>query len=299
MNKRILVSGACGFLGSIVKDRLDSLGYEVWGVDLRENKAKKIIGVDLTDAVATKEVFGEISPFDLIIHTAALAHGQKLQNTDNNYTSINLAMTRNLVEAINDVDIPMIFFSSVAVYGEAGRNTPIAPDASLRPSTDYGRSKKVCESFLNDSLNRVVFLRMAPVFDQGHMDDVRKRGFLPGLGLKVCFFPESKYSLANSRTVVEVVESLVKSEITPGIHLTNVADAEPYGQHKIASWFPGKGLPLWTGIFTPLAWLLLLCPGKRGYKFRCLFHKFFCSNVYQVPQEYRLELFYSLTRKSI
>ena len=65
-----------------------------------------------------------------------------------------------------------------------------------------------------------------------------------------------------------------------GRRVSNVADPQPYDQTTLASWFPGRGLPLPVWLVSPLYWSTVLLPRKSGYALRCLFWKLLRSNTY-------------------
>ena len=279
--KKILLTGASGFLGHLVKAKLENDGHEVWGLDLQECLPERIIGADLCDEQSVASALESIPPCDFIVHTAALAHGQNLKSGET-YAGVNSSMTRNLIRALPWDIPPIIFFSSVAVYGEANRFQPVAPDAELSPSTDYGVGKKDCEAFLKESADTVLALRLSPVYDDSHLKDVRKRVFFPVLPMKMRIIPNPSYSLTHSSVVADEVARLAsRDSFPPGFHVVNLADELPHSQEELRKRFPGPTLPVPLMLIRPFLFLFKLLPRKIGCKFQCLFHKLFFSNVYK------------------
>jgi nucleoside-diphosphate-sugar epimerase len=279
---RILITGSSGFLGRAMSRALADCG-DVTGVD--RVAAPGTVAADLCDVVAARTALEAVGPVDVVVHLAALAHGERPPGSDTTH-AINVGMTRSLLDALGPARPHFIFFSSVAVYGEDDRPGPIAVTAPVRPATEYGVSKYDCERLLQASpLPDIDVLRLAPVFarrgDHARLDDVRKRVFLPGLPVKMRMYPAPWYSLCQVETVARVVRTLVERG-PAGRHVQNVADEPPYSQHTLADWFPGPVLPLPTALTAPAYWLTRCLPEPLGYRVRCLYTKLFGSNIYDV-----------------
>ncbi len=277
---RVLITGSQGFIGKALAESLRDAGYDVWGVDLAGDPECQVVAADLLDLNATREAIEAAGPFSVLIHTAALTH-RRAAPRGQSCLSINVKLTENVLRAVQGQSPRMIFLSSVSVYGEYGRHGPVATDEDLRPATEYGKSKVLCEQriFASD-LEHCDLLRLAPVYDDAQMNNVRKRVFLPGLGwLKTHIHPPPEHSLCHLSTVARTVVDLLRHPPT-GRRVLNVADAKPYGQHELASWFPGPSVPLPACLLRPVSWLSFLLPKRYGYPLRCLYWKLFCPNVY-------------------
>jgi nucleoside-diphosphate-sugar epimerase len=277
---RVLVTGSEGFIGQVLCRSLEHAGHEVYGFDRMPSAAPDRRQVDLLDREQVEKAFAAMPPCDAIIHTAAVAHEERLPAGETR-VGINTATTQGLLGGIGNQDPHFIFLSSVAVYGEAGRPDAVRPDADLRPSTDYGRSKQLCEQLILASpLTRCDILRCTPVFDVSHLKDVRKRAFLPGLKkLKIRMIPPPRYSLCHVDTLAKTIVGILEQPPI-GRRVRNVADDAPYSQRDILSRFPGAACPFPTVVFEPFRAMTYLLPPKLGYKIRCLHHKLLRSNVY-------------------
>ena len=276
---RILITGCRGFIGGALFTALRESGYDVWGQARQGESRRQILGANLLEPRATKGLVERARP-DSIVHAAALAHGQPLP-PGQTYSTLNTRMTRHLLEAVGSRKPRLLFLSSVAVYGENRRFGPVAVDAAPRPGTDYAKSKLLCEqAILASNLEHCEVIRLAPVYDEAHMKDVRKRAVLPGpLPLRFSLRPSPSYSLCHVRTVVRRVLELLESA-PRGRVLHNLADPEPYDQNELASWFPGLSLLLPVFVLKPFYYLSYLLPRERGYELRCLYWRLLHSNVY-------------------
>ena len=278
---RVLITGSEGFIGTALKQCLTKEAYDVWGIDCVDKAESQVIKADLLDIAETAKALEECLPFSAVIHTAGLAPGKAIPSGDS-YERLNTQMTENLLKAIKGQCPRLIFLSSVAVYGEDQRSTPVSTNDEVRPATDYGRSKVQCEKLVIESnIKNCDILRLSPVYDKSHMKNVKKRVCMPGpFSVKLRFWPSPQYSLCDIETVVQCVLNLL-NQPPCGHVITNVADPRPYSQNELLTWFPGISLPLPTFIFKPFYYATYLLPNRIGYPYRCTYWKLFGLNVYQ------------------
>lgn len=165
MNKKVLVTGGTGYIGSHTVVELIEAGYEVEILDNLFNskvtvldKIAKITGikpkfyqVDLLDADKMDKVFAE-GNFDLVIHFAGLkAVGESVEKPLWYYEN-NVGGTINLLKSMKKYNVHKIIFSSSAtVYGDQGvaklDETMVTGVGITNP---YGETKHVIEEILKD-----------------------------------------------------------------------------------------------------------------------------------------------------
>lgn len=161
--KKIIITGASGFIGSFLVEKALALGWDVWAgirksssreylqdsrikfIDLEFSNANRLTG-QLNEFV---EKFGEI---DYIIHNAGIT---KCLNSDD-FDKINFGYTANLVEALNSANISLekfVLMSSLSAYGVGDETgyVPIKTDDVPRPNTAYGESKIKAEYYLTEN----------------------------------------------------------------------------------------------------------------------------------------------------
>ncbi len=162
--KKIIVTGAAGFIGSHTFVELQEAGYHVIGLDNFENSSNlvanqisKITGketpienLDIRDKQALLHFFNRHQDAAAVIHFAAYkAVGESVKEPLKYYEN-NVGGTANLIYAMQANQIQnIVFSSSCTVYGEA--NPPVDESASVQAATSpYGNTKQICEELLRD-----------------------------------------------------------------------------------------------------------------------------------------------------
>ena len=174
--KKVLVTGASGFIGSTLVDRLLELGnYDVYaGVRNSSNRKYlqnpniKFIDIAFSNVERLKEQL-EQEKFDCIFHLAGLTKAKSQEEFD----KVNSGFTKNLVDAINPQTTKLIFLSSFAVHGpgEEVSFTKAKVSDENKPNTAYGRSKLKAENYINENFKgKYVILRPTGVYGPRETD---------------------------------------------------------------------------------------------------------------------------------
>jgi UDP-glucose 4-epimerase len=155
-DKRILLTGGAGFIGSNMLDLLIA-DNEITVVDNFSNVDRRYVekyennsNFSLHEGDLASEVcYRGLGHFDVVIHLAANSD-VKNGSTD---TSIdlrnNLEATFKLLEFMRKEDIGQMLFSSTsAVYGEASVLPTPESYGPYMPISSYGASKMACEGFI-------------------------------------------------------------------------------------------------------------------------------------------------------
>lgn len=173
-SKKILVTGAGGYIGSVTADLLLEKGFNIVTIDnfsrgykspliyLKDKYGKEKIRWYQSDLI--KDNLFKEENIEAIMHFAGLCNVGESWDKPELYFSNNVVGTQKLTEAAIKAGVDKIIFSSTcAVYGDA-KYLPIDEDHPLaNPSSPYGATKKMCEEILDwyskTNLIKYVFLR--------------------------------------------------------------------------------------------------------------------------------------------
>ena len=165
--EKILVTGVAGFLGSHLAEKLNSLNYDVVGVDnlmggYEDNIPKniKFFNYDCCDLEKMKVAMKNI---DIVYHCAATAHEglsvfSPVEITKNNY----LASVSVFTAAISEKVKRIIYCSSMARYGS--QQIPFNEEMKAMPIDPYAISKVAAENVLVNlcELNKIEWVIAVP-----------------------------------------------------------------------------------------------------------------------------------------
>jgi UDP-glucose 4-epimerase len=150
---RIVVTGATGFVGSILCDMLAQAGYIVRAALRSDRSVPGCIAetVVIGDITATADLAAALEGADAVIHAAARTH--VLHDSPANadlYMQINARGTLRLAEAAAQAGVRrFVYLSSIKVNGEE-TNRAYTPDDEPCPRDAYGMSKWHGERFLQE-----------------------------------------------------------------------------------------------------------------------------------------------------
>ncbi|MBI4832431.1 MAG: NAD-dependent epimerase/dehydratase family protein [Candidatus Lindowbacteria bacterium] len=196
---RILVTGAAGFIGSWLSERLLALGHEVTGIDCltdyyppqikRQNLEaalqhsrfsfleQDLLNADLTQLLGNCEA---------VFHQAAQAGVRASWGRDFEiYINNNILATQRLLEAAKSVALKrFVFASSSSVYGDA-QKIPVSEDDPTHPMSPYGVTKlaaeNLCQLYHKNFGIPTVALRYFTVFGPRQRPDMAFHRFIRAL----------------------------------------------------------------------------------------------------------------------
>lgn len=172
-NKRVLVTGGAGYIGSHTTVELINAGYDVIIVDNLSNSdrssidgIRRITGVepifieaDCCSKEAMRRVFDEYD-FQSVIHFAAYKAVGESVSEPLKYYHNNIMSLTTILELMTEYKRQNIVFSSSAtVYGDAD-TLPVTELTPRKPATSpYGNTKQIAEDILRDTTSAIPTLR--------------------------------------------------------------------------------------------------------------------------------------------
>jgi len=150
---RVLVTGGAGYIGSVVAAQLVAAGHEVTVLDDLSTGFADAVPPGATFVKGTlRDGAAEVlsDGIDAVLHFAAKSLVGESVRDPAKYWSNNLGGTISLLEAMREIGVRTIVFSSTAaVYGEPER-TPILETDPTRPTNPYGASKVAVDTTLSE-----------------------------------------------------------------------------------------------------------------------------------------------------
>lgn len=151
----ILVTGAAGYIGSVVTALCIRSGHTVTALDnlsqghrAAVHPEARLAVADLSNRPALDDLFRQSNP-DAVIHLAGETLVEKSMSDPAVYFEQNVVNGLNLLQVMLAHRVfRMIFSSTAAVYGEP-RTIPISEEDPLQPVNAYGESKLMFERMLD------------------------------------------------------------------------------------------------------------------------------------------------------
>ncbi len=166
MPKRVLVTGAAGFIGSHVIEALARRGDRVVGLDafddyyaqelkrrnvaelraaLSSPEAFELVEGDVRDRALLQRLFAQ-QGFDAVVHLAALPGVRASIGQAARYFEVNVGGTIALLDAAVERDVPhFVLASTSSAYGNSSRLPFVEDDPCDRPLAPYPASKRSAE----------------------------------------------------------------------------------------------------------------------------------------------------------
>lgn len=200
MNRRALVTGACGCQGGHLLDQLVEDGWDVRATDLPEadrNRLPQEVSWAPADLNGKESLAPLVQGMDVVFHTAQVS--DPATPWERLYR-VNVLGTDRLLEAARNAGVHRIVnWSSYLVYGKPGRNRAAVDETRpARPADDVGRSVAMRDAVVwryHDAGLPATLLRPSLVYG------ARGCGGLTDLVLRLNRLPAVPVPLANPQRV--------------------------------------------------------------------------------------------------
>lgn len=175
MSKKILVTGACGYIGTLLTQKLLEAGHHVVGVDtmwfgnvLKPHANLTLVQADIRDVDKIP-----MEGIEVILHLGNIAN-DPTGDLDSKLTwEVNVLAGKLLVEkAIKNKVKHFVFASSGSVYGV--KDEPqVTEELDLVPISDYNKTKMICERVLLSYKDEIIVTCIRPATVCGFTDRTR------------------------------------------------------------------------------------------------------------------------------
>lgn len=148
---RVLVTGACGFVGHYLANALKKAGHDVLGtvyeLSSKHHPQKtefQTTSLDITDSASCRSLIAEFAP-EVVYHLAGIAFAPQAAKQFETAVSVNVVGVYALCEAL-DEGTTFVLASSGEVYGKVSeRDLPIVESHPPQPANPYSLTKCLAE----------------------------------------------------------------------------------------------------------------------------------------------------------
>jgi len=237
MKKRVLITGASGFVGFHLIEAALTSGLEVYAAVRSGSQVKHLQGFDIqyvqVDFTAAEKIQETILQYkiDYVIHAAGITKAR----TEAEYNLINATYTRNLAVASISAGIEkFVFVSSLAALGPlTSLNEVLRDDSVPHPVTSYGKSKLLAEQYLAALPELpLIVIRPTAVYGPREKDifilfSSINKGLEPYIGAF-----KQQLSFIYVKDLASIIVKALSAEITP--QYFNVSDGHIYDRYALA-----------------------------------------------------------------
>ncbi len=248
MNKKILITGYSGFVGSNLVKSLQPK-YKLLALSRNiENKPDRLDEVFSWNNLSA----GQLAQTGCIIHLAGKAHDLKNTSSADEYFKINTELTKSLFDLFLKSDAEdFIYFSSVKAVADRVEGV-LDETAVPEPKTPYGQSKQQAEEYLLRATlpagKRLFILRPCMIHGRGNKGNLN---LLYKFVTKGIPYPLGAFDNRRSFLCIDnlnyIVEKIISNKSIPG-GVYNMADDEPLPTNeviKIIAHASGTRAKLW------------------------------------------------------
>ena len=160
----ILITGGCGYTGTLLTNDLIDLGYKVTVVDVQwfgnyliPRKNLRVVKLDIRDHDKIP-----LEGIDTVVHLANIANDPGVELNTKLSWEVNVLATQQLIEnSVRNKVKQFIFASSGSVYG-VKEEKEVTEELSLVPISTYNKTKMISERVLKSYENNIKFHCIRP-----------------------------------------------------------------------------------------------------------------------------------------
>jgi nucleoside-diphosphate-sugar epimerase len=229
MARRVLITGASGFIGTRLAGALAKEGWQVRAAS-REPSAipaqggiERVALPDLARPADWSDLLGGVTH---VVHLAGIAHAPGLL-PDEIYTRVNAAAAGELAAAARGKVERLVLISSVRAQAGLSADHTITEKDRPEPTDAYGRTKLEAERLVAESGVNFTVLRPAVVYGKGVKGNIAALATLAKTPMPLPFASlDNRRSLLALDNLIAAISRVLEAEAAANETFL-VADAEP------------------------------------------------------------------------
>ncbi|NQU32705.1 MAG: NAD-dependent epimerase/dehydratase family protein [Bacteroidetes bacterium] len=145
-NKKIIVTGGNGYLGSFLVKSLSDKGAEVYIISIDADQNDHNFQIDITKFDELNNVIQQVQP-DIVYHLAASISRNRDFNIFENMLKVNVTGTFNLLKSLENTECEQFIFTSTSeIYGN--NSSPFHEELLPMPVSPYSVTKVMAENLI-------------------------------------------------------------------------------------------------------------------------------------------------------
>lgn len=244
MKKKILVTGASGFVGFHLVSAACEAGYEVHAAVRQSSQiadiapfVEKFVYPDFNEIRSLADMFAS-EKYDYVIHAAAMTKAK----SEAEMMNANVGVTERLLQAAFQAPEPprrFVYVSSLAAVGPVRYRAEAITEATpYHPVTMYGRSKRDAEKMIREKFKNMPISVIRPTAVYGPREKdlfILFNTMNKGIDAYVGRAPQ-KLSFIYVKDLVDV---LLRTCVSPqtGLDIFNISDGHVYSRYEMAEIF--------------------------------------------------------------
>ncbi|MBQ9273828.1 MAG: NAD-dependent epimerase/dehydratase family protein [Succinivibrio sp.] len=150
-NKKALITGGCGYFGSVLTAHLAEQGYDCTVLDLYDTPQRPQNSTFIQGDIRNeRDLAAALKGCDLVFHTVSQ---QPLAKDPALFESVNIGGTQALLKSCRAVGVQKLcYISSTSVYGIPDEDKlPVTEETPCTPAEAYGRTKLAAEELVKEA----------------------------------------------------------------------------------------------------------------------------------------------------
>ncbi len=171
----ILITGGCGYVGTVLTNKLTSNGAKVTVIDtqwfgnhLKKSNNLKVIKEDIRNIKNIR-----FNNYDSVIHLANIANDPSVELNPTLSWEVNVLSTKLLIDKCIENNVKnFIYASSGSVYG-VKKEKRVTEELSLVPISIYNKTKMISERVILSYMNKLKTIIIRPATVSGYSPRMR------------------------------------------------------------------------------------------------------------------------------